>query len=135
MRSLAGGADHPDPLRHRELDGQKAHAARRAVQDQGFAPRDPDRTQRVDRGRAGQHQAGPLLEGERGRLGHHRRGRDDQALGVGPRGTEGDDLVTDMDRCPQALRRAVAPTASTTPDASSPSDIGNNDGSLPLAPP
>lgn len=68
------------------------------MQDQGFAPRDSHGTQRVDGGRTGQHQAGPLLEGDRRWLGHQRFDRDEHAVGVGPRGMEGDDLVTNMDR-------------------------------------
>ena len=36
---LAGGADHPYPLRHRQLDGQKAHAARPRRAGAGFRRR------------------------------------------------------------------------------------------------
>jgi tRNA/tmRNA/rRNA uracil-C5-methylase (TrmA/RlmC/RlmD family) len=93
---LAGGADHPHPLRHGQLDDQKAHATGRAVQDQGFPRCDPDGDECVDRSRADQHQAGGLFEGEGGRLGYDRLAGDDHLRRVGPHGVEGDDLVANV---------------------------------------
>ena len=129
----------PGPAGAAECDDRGGHPAARALHQHGRARLDAGLVeQHPVRGQPGRRQAGRLLEGQRGRLGHQVAPRYGDALGEAPscrsESTSGGGPGSRRRRpvgSPITACTTTSLPSSSTPPASQPSTIGSRSGGMP----